>query len=206
MNCVVIGIAGGTASGKTTIAHKLYEGTNNFGSVSVLRMDDYYKSFDELSFEERSKINYDHPNSYDIELFTSHLKNLKKGKTINKPTYDFVNHRRDTIIEIIRPANVLIVEGIMLFAIPELLKFYDIKVFVDTPDDIRFIRRLQRDTIRRGRTVDNVVNQYLETVRPMHLQFVEPSKRYADIIIPEGGENTVAIDILITKIANILSK
>lgn len=205
MKCIVIGIAGGTASGKTTIAKKLLEGSINFGSVSIIRMDDYYKSFDSLTLEERSKVNYDHPNSYDIELFVEHLKKLKQGKLINKPTYDFINHRRDTIIEVVRPADVIIVEGIMLFAIPELLKFYDIKVFVDTPDDIRFIRRLQRDTVIRGRTVDSVVNQYLETVRPMHMQFVEPSKVHADLIIPEGGENLVAIDILISKIVNILS-
>lgn len=204
MNSIFIGIAGGTASGKTTVSKKLYEGTKDFGSVSILRMDDYYKSFDELPLEERKKINYDHPNSYDIKLFIDHLKKLKHGKNINKPLYDFINHQRQSIIEVVRPADVVIIEGIMLFAIPELLPFYDIKVFVDTPDDIRFIRRLERDITERGRTLESVISQYLNTVRPMHQQFVEPSKIHADLIVPEGGENKVALDVLITKINNIL--
>lgn len=205
MKNIFIGIAGGTASGKTTVSKKLHNGTKDFGSVSILRMDDYYKSFDELSLEERKKINYDHPNSYDVDLFIDHLKKLKAGQAINKPIYDFVNHKRSDEIEVIFPADVIIIEGIMLFAIPELLPFYDIKVFVDTPNDIRFIRRLQRDINERGRTLESVITQYLTTVRPMHMQFVEPSKIHADLIVPEGGENLVAMDVLITKITNILT-
>lgn len=205
MKNIFIGIAGGTASGKTTVSKKLHNGTKDLGSVSILRMDDYYKSFDELSLEERKKINYDHPNSYDVDLFIDHLKKLKAGQAINKPIYDFVNHKRSDEIEVIFPADVIIIEGIMLFAIPELLPFYDIKVFVDTPNDIRFIRRLQRDINERGRTLESVITQYLTTVRPMHMQFVEPSKIHADLIVPEGGENLVAMDVLITKIINILT-
>lgn len=205
MKQVLIAIAGGTASGKTTIAQKVYDSTKELGSVSILRMDDYYLKVDNMTLEERRKINYDHPNSYDTDLFLKHLKLLKQGIAINKPLYDFVNHNRSDVTEIINPSNVIIVEGIMLFAISELLDQYDIKVFVDTPDDIRFIRRLQRDTTTRGRSVESVIEQYVKTVRPMHLQFVEPSKKFADLIIPEGGFNSVAIDMLVTKICDILN-
>ena len=205
MKQVLIAIAGGTASGKTTIAQKVYDSTKELGSVSILRMDDYYLKVDNMTLEERRKINYDHPNSYDTDLFLKHLKLLKQGIAINKPLYDFVNHNRSDVTEMINPSNVIIVEGIMLFAISELLDQYDIKVFVDTPDDIRFIRRLQRDTTTRGRSVESVIEQYVKTVRPMHLQFVEPSKKFADLIIPEGGFNSVAIDMLVTKICDILN-
>lgn len=206
MNTTIIGIAGGTASGKTTVASRLFNETKKLGSVNVIRIDDYYKDQSSLSLEERRKTNFDHPNAYDFELLIEHLKMLKSGLSINKPIYDFTQSIRTKDTEIIDPCNVLIVEGIMAFAIPELREFYDIKIFVDTPDDIRFIRRLSRDVKKRERTMDSVINQYLETVRPMHHLFVEPSKVYADIIIPIGGKNEIAIDIIITKILDIFNK
>lgn len=204
MKTVIIGIAGGTASGKTTVANKICSESLKYGTVAMIKVDDYYKRNDHLSFEERKLINYDHPNAYDTELLISHLFDLQNKRAINKPIYDFVVHNRSDEYEYIAPANVVIVEGIMAFAIPELRAMYDIKIYVDTPDDVRFIRRLQRDINERGRSVDSIIHQYLETVRPMHEMFVEPSKRYADIIIPEGGENAVAIDILVSKTINIL--
>ncbi|MDD2258394.1 MAG: uridine kinase [Bacilli bacterium] len=206
MNCTIIGISGGTASGKTTVALNIKRESETYGSVAVIRLDDYYKKQDEIPLEERKKVNYDHPSAYDSNLLIKHLKDLKAGKEIQKPIYDFVNHTRAKESVIIKPSNIIIVEGIMIFAISKLLKMFDIKLFVDTPDDIRFIRRLLRDTNQRGRSVDSVINQYLTTVRPMHEQFVEPSKVFADVIIPEGGENLIAIDIIVSKILNILKK
>ena len=206
MKTTIIGIAGGTASGKTTLARKVYEASQNYGSVVMLRLDDYYKEVTNMTYEERTKINFDHPDSYDSALLVEHINALKNGQSIDCPTYDFVIHNRSNITKQINPANVIIVEGIMTFAIPELLKMFDIKIFVDTPDDIRLLRRLTRDIKERGRTIDSVVNQYLTTVRPMHLSFVEPSKRYADIIIPEGGQNNIAIDVIKTKIVNLLQE
>lgn len=206
MNTTIIGIAGGTASGKTTLSKNIYNLAEPLSSVALIRLDDYYKNYPNLSFEERKKINFDHPSAYDFELLIKHINMLKAGKSIPKPTYDFVAHNRSDIIERVEPANVIIVEGIMLFAIPELCKIFDIKIFVQTPDDIRFIRRLQRDISIRGRNVDSVINQYITTVRPMHIQFVEPSKQFADLIVPEGGENEVAIDMIFTKIKNLIQK
>ena len=206
MKTTIIGIAGGTASGKTTLARKVYEASQNYGSVVMLRLDDYYKEVTNMTYEERTKINFDHPDSYDSALLVEHINALKNGQSIDCPTYDFVIHNRSNITKQINPANVIIVEGIMTFAIPELLKMFDIKIFVDTPDDIRLLRRLTRDIKERGRTIDSVVNQYLTTVRPMHLSFVEPSKRYADIIIPEGGQNNIAIEVIKTKIVNLLQE
>jgi len=206
MNCTIIGIAGGTASGKTTLARKLYESTKKVGSVSILRFDDYYYKMDHLTYEERCKINYDHPDSFDVELLISHLQELKKGNPIDKPTYDYVVHNRAKETELIEPSNVIIVEGILIFAIPALREMFDVKIFVDTPDDIRLLRRLKRDVEDRGRTIESVSAQYLETVRPMHEAFVEPSKKYADLIIPEGGKNTIALDFIETKIIQLLNK
>ena len=185
---------------KTTIAKRLYDEALKNGSVSLLKIDDYYYNKDKIPLSNNGKRNYDHPDSYDSSLILEHLQNLKKGIAINKPLYDFVTQSRKTTTEKIYPSNVIIVEGIMAFAIDKLLNLYDIKIFVDTPDDIRFIRRLQRDMTIRGRILDSVVCQYLESVRPMHHAFVEPSKKYADIIIPEGGYNDVAFDILMSKI------
>lgn len=206
MKTTIIGVAGGTASGKTTLASKLYMESKKYGSVSVIRVDDYYKCLDHLSMDDRKKINFDHPNAYDVELLITHLNNLKNGISINKPTYDFTKHTRSSYVEVVNPCNVIIVEGIMAFAIPELRDMFDIKVFVDTPDDIRFIRRLKRDVEHRGRTMESVINQYLSVVKPMHQTFVEPSKIYADIIVPTGGENNsnIAIDILTLKIVDLL--
>ena len=200
----IIGIAGGTASGKTTIAKKLKKISEPYGKVSMLRLDDYYKDARDKSLEERRKINFDHPDSIDIELLIKHINALKEGKTIQKPIYDFVYSVRSEETETVEPSDVLLIEGIMVFVYPELLELFDMKIFVDTPDDIRFIRRLKRDIEDRGRTVQSVVNQYLTTVRPMHHTFVEPSKRHADIIVPEGGKNEVAIDVLSTKIRSVL--
>lgn len=206
MKTTLIGIAGGTASGKTTVAEKVFNATKPFGSVAVIKMDDYYKCLDNLSFEERCKQNFDHPNAIDTDLLIKHLKTLKKGEAIDRPTYDFSLHNRSSIVERIEPTNVVILEGIMTFAIPELRNMFDIKIFVDTPDDIRFIRRLQRDIEQRGRTYSSVINQYMETVRPMHLTFVEPSKHYADIIVPSAGNNDIAIDFIVTKIVDLINK
>lgn len=204
MKTTIIGIAGGTASGKTTLAKKVYEATQDYGSVVMIRLDDYYKKIEGKTYEERTLVNYDHPDSYDSKLLVEHLNDLKNSKSINRPTYDFVDHNRSSETVLINPANVIIVEGIMSFAIPELLEMFDIKIFVDTADDIRFIRRLKRDMKDRGRSAESVINQYLTTVRPMHLSFVEPSKRYADIIIPEGGKNDIAIDMIKIKVVNLL--
>ena len=207
MKTVIIGIAGGTASGKTTIAKKVYEESSKYGTVSMIKIDDYYKVLDHLTMEERTKVNYDHPDAYDISLLSEHLNLLKKGKSIEKPIYDFVIHNRSKDkIEIIEPANVVILEGILTLAIKEIRDLCDIKLFVDTPDDIRFIRRLVRDMELRGRDVQSVVEQYLNTVRPMHISFVETSKSFADLIIPEGGNNTIAIDFIVTKIVDIINK
>ena len=201
----IIGIAGGSASGKTTIAKKLYDATKLKGSVLYLKMDDYYKRFPDIPVNELGHKNFDHPESYDIELLTSDLNKLKNFKSINKPIYDFVISNRTDKTELIEPADVIIIDGIMTFAHPDIRKCLDIKIFVDTPDDIRFIRRLNRDMIDRGRTVESIVNQYLSSVRPMHHAFVEPSKKYADIIIPEGGQNSVAIDVITNQILSILN-
>lgn len=206
MKYTIIGIAGGTSSGKTTIAKILYEQALPIGSVVILRMDDYYKDNTSLSLEERRKINFDHPDAYDIDLLIEHLKELKKGHSIKKPIYDFVVSNRMQETETIQPGNVIIVEGILLFTIPKLRNLFDIKIYVETPDDIRFIRRLTRDIEKRGRSIESVVNQYLSTVRPMHETFVEPSKKYADLIIPEGGHNQVAIDVIVTKINQLLNE
>lgn len=206
MKTVIIGIAGGTASGKTTIAKKVYETTSKQGTVSLIKIDDYYKILDHLTFEERTRVNYDHPDAYDIELLTKHLQDLKNGITVKKPVYDFVVHNRSKeITETIEPSNIIIVEGILTLAIKEIRDMCDIKLYVDTPDDIRFIRRLSRDINERGRDVESIVLQYLTTVRPMHISFVERSKAYADLIIPEGGSNNVAIDFIITKILDIIN-
>lgn len=206
MKTTIIGIAGGTASGKTTIAKRLYEQAILTGSVSLIKIDDYYYNKDRIPLSENGKRNYDHPDSYDSKLLIEQLMTLKNNQAIDKPTYDFVTQARQLKTEHIEPTNIIIVEGIMAFAITKLRKMFDIKIFVDTPDDIRFIRRVKRDMEDRGRSLDSVVNQYLESVRPMHLAFVEPSKRFADIIIPEGGHNDVAFDILMSKINQLQRK
>ncbi len=204
MDIMVLGVAGGTGSGKTTLTKALKD---RFGDrISVISHDNYYKRQDDLSYEERYKTNYDHPNAFDTDLMIHHLQELKSGHSILCPTYDFSQHNRsDKMIEI-KPAPVILVEGILLFASPELCDLMDIKVFVDTDADVRILRRILRDVKKRGRSLDSVVTQYLTTVKPMHEQFVEPSKRRADLIIPTGGKNAVALEMLIHRLENHLAQ
>lgn len=203
MKSIIIGIAGGTASGKTTVARKIKESFKN-EIVTVLRHDDYYKDQSDLTMEERLLTNYDHPNSLDNALLYQHVKQLSQDQPIQKPTYDFTIHTRSHETELVVPTKIIILEGILILEDASLRELMDIKLYVDTDDDIRFIRRLLRDTKERGRTIDTVVSQYIQTVKPMHNQFVEPSKRYADLIIPEGGSNEVAIDLIVSKIKDII--
>lgn len=199
----IIGICGGSGSGKSTVTKKLIEliGKEN---VSVIEQDSYYKDQSNLAFEERVKTNYDHPLAFDNDLLFEHLEMLKEGKEIEKPIYDFSLHNRKKEKEIVYPKPIIILEGILIFNEVNLIDIMDIKVFVDTDADVRIIRRIKRDMQERGRSLDSVIDQYMSTVRPSHLQFVEPSKRYADIIIPEGGENEVAIDLLYQKIKSLV--
>ena len=202
---LIIGIAGGSASGKTTIAQRLYDQFEQTNSVVIIREDDYYKDQSHLTYEERVKTNYDHPLAFDHDLLKSQLKDLINGKTIIKPLYDFTVHNRSEKTETIEPKDVIILEGLFVLEDKELRDLLDIKVYVDTPYDIRFIRRMKRDIEERARKLDNIIDQWLTTVRVMHEQFIEPTKKYANIIVPEGGSNNVAIDLLITKIDSILS-
>ena len=199
MNTILLGIAGGTGSGKTTLANRLVD---SFGSdeVSILRHDNYYKRHNEMCYEERTKLNYDHPDAFDTELLCEHIRMLKAGKPIHMPLYDYSAHNRSDRTVLVHPAPVIVLEGILIFAEPSLCELMDIKVFVDTDADVRILRRIIRDVKERGRSLDSVINQYLTTVKPMHEQFVEPGKRRADIIIPEGGENKVALDMLIERV------
>jgi uridine kinase len=201
---VIIGIAGGTGSGKTTVAQAIYDRVGS-GRIEWISHDSYYRNFEGLSPEERHKINFDHPDSLETELLIRHLDVLAKGSSVEVPLYDFAAHTRRTDTQRVEPRRVVIVEGILVLAEPELRKRIDIKLFVDTPADIRFMRRLIRDIQTRGRTLDSVVHQYMTTVRPMHEEFVEPSKRYADLIIPEGGENQVALDAIISRVETLLA-
>ena len=201
---VIIGIAGGSASGKTSISAQLKEHFEHTNSVVIIRQDDYYKYQSEKTMEQRILTNYDHPFAFDDDLLISQLQKLLQREAIKKPVYDFVNHTRSQEVEVIEPSDVIVVEGLFVLENEDLRDLCDIKIFVDTDADIRFIRRLLRDVKERGRTVDSVVDQYLSTVRDMHNQFIEPSKRYADIIIPEGGNNMVAIDLLMTKISSVI--
>ncbi len=201
---VIIGIAGGSASGKSSIAKILEDTFKSTNSVSIIRQDDYYKDQSDMPFSERVKTNYDHPLAFDNDLFVCQLKDLIEGKAIEKPTYDYVNHTRSAVTEIVNPSDVIILDGLFVLENEDIRNLLSIKIFVDTDADVRFIRRLNRDVKERGRTLENVCNQYMSTVRVMHEAFVEPSKKFADIIIPEGSHNTVAIDLLITKIASII--
>jgi len=201
---VLIGIAGGSASGKTLISKRIYQKFSDRHSIVTLKQDDYYKDQSHLEMSERVKTNYDHPFAFDNDLLLVQLDELLAGHNIQKPTYDFVHHTRSDIVEEVKAAHVILLEGLFVLENEEIRKRLDIKIFVDTAADIRFIRRLVRDVKERGRTLDSVVEQYTTTVRIMHDLFVEPSKRYADIIIPEGGKNEVAIDLLTTKIGSII--
>ena len=200
---IVIGIAGGSGSGKTTVAHVVLEKVGE-QKIAFLAHDAYYKDLNDLPIVQRTKINFDHPHSLDTALIIEHVQTLKNWQPIQLPIYDFKTHTRTSQSIPIDPQAVIIVEGILIFAEPELRKLFDVKIFVDTDPDIRFIRRLERDISERGRTTQSVIKQYTETVRPMHLKFVEPSKRYADVIIPEGGYNTVALDMVIARIESLL--
>ncbi len=198
MDTMVIGIAGGTGSGKTTLTRRLKE---RFGeNVSVLYHDNYYKQHDEMPYEERCKLNYDHPNAFDTELMIRDLEALRRGETIYCPVYDYTIHNRGTERLEVRPTKVILVEGILIFENKALRDLMDIKIFVDTDADVRILRRILRDVEERGRSLDSVVEQYLTTVKPMHEQFVEPSKRCADIIVLEGGHNLVALDMIMDRI------
>ncbi len=202
---MIIGICGGTGSGKTTVANRILESVST-DDVVFLQQDSYYRNLDQLPRDYRQQVNFDHPDALDNDLFVAHVRALKAGRAVDLPVYDFKHDRRLPETQRIEPKLIIIVEGILIFAEPRLLEELDIKVFVDTPDDIRFIRRLRRDVAERGRTVDSVIEQYLATVRPMHTQFVEPSKRVADVIIPEGGHNMVSIDLLSGKIRERLAR
>lgn len=197
---MIIGIAGGTGSGKTTLTNRLKE---RFGDdVTVIYHDNYYKRHDEMTYEERCLLNYDHPDAFDTDLMIEHIRALKEGKSIECPVYDFTVHNRSDKTLLIKPTKVIIVEGILIFQNTYLREQMDIKIFVDTDADVRILRRILRDVKERGRSLESVVNQYLTTVKPMHEQFVEPSKRAADLIVLEGGQNLVALDILIQRVHN----
>ncbi len=195
---MILGIAGGTGSGKTTITRKLIQRFG--GDVSVIHHDNYYKAHHDMPYEERAKLNYDHPDSFDTELLVEALKELKKGHTVTCPVYDYTIHDRTDKTVTVKPTRVIIVEGILIFESRELCEQMDIKIFVDTDADVRILRRIVRDVRDRGRSLESVINQYLKTVKPMHEQFVEPSKRRADIIIPEGGQNKVALEMVVERV------
>jgi len=192
---MIIGICGGTGSGKTTVANRILESVSK-DEVIFLQQDSYYRDLDEMPLDYRRQKNFDHPDAIDNDLLVEHLRALKRGEAVELPLYDFRTHTRQQETLHMEPRPIIIIEGILIFAEQRLLDEMDIKVYVDTPDDIRFIRRLRRDIAERGRTVESVIEQYVATVRPMHMQFVEPSKRYADVIIPEGGHNLVSIGLI----------
>ena len=195
---IVIGIAGGTGSGKTTITRKIVQHFG--GEVSVIYHDNYYKAHHNMSYTERTKLNYDHPDAFDTELLIEDLKKLRRGVAVQCPTYDYTVHDRSDRTVTVKPSKVIVVEGILIFQSIELCKLMDIKIYVDTDADVRILRRIVRDVRDRGRSLESVVNQYLTTVKPMHEQFVEPSKRKADIIIPEGGHNQVALEMVLERL------
>ncbi len=194
----MIGVVGGSGSGKTTVARAILEAA---GVAAVLvDQDSYYADLGHLSLAERREVNFDHPDALDNALLIDHLRALVAGRSIEKPQYDFTRHTRTTATVRVDPAPVILVDGILLFVEPQLRELFDVKIFVDVADDIRFIRRLRRDIEQRGRELDDVIQQYLTTVRPMHLEFVEPSKRYADVIIPEGGYNRIGVEMVIARV------
>jgi len=200
---LVIGICGGTGSGKTTVTQRIIS-TLSHESVLVLQQDHYYRNLPHLPLDVRARQNFDHPDSLDTPLLVEHVRQLREGRAIERPTYDFARHEREARTLRLEPRPAIIVEGILVFESKPLRELMDIKIFVDTDADLRFIRRLGRDIRERGRTVESVVEQYLATVRPMHMEFIEPSKRYADVIIPEGGYNEVGIDLVIQKIRSLV--
>jgi uridine kinase len=200
---LVIGIAGGSGSGKTTVAQKILQRVGP-DRIAFLQHDSYYKDLSGLPPTQRAEINFDHPNSLETDLLIQHIASLRDGKPVEVPIYDFSTHSRTDRTFTVQSRRVILVEGILIFTEPTLRDIFDVKIFVDTDPDLRFIRRLERDLAERGRTTESVIKQYLSTVRPMHLEFVEPSKRYADIIIPEGGHNTAALDMVVARIEALL--
>jgi uridine kinase len=205
MKPLLIGIAGGSGSGKSTVARKLADALRE-ASVVFLDMDAYYRNLTHLTLEERRVVNWDHPDAFDLDLLAEHLDALANGRAIRKPIYDFVTHTRRPECEIIEPADVIVIDGILLFAEARVRDLCDVKVFVDADADIRVLRRIRRDMRDRGRPLEEIIDQYLSTVQPMHLQFVEPSKRYADVIVPRGGRNAVAIEMIVAKIQGRLGR
>ena len=205
MKPLIIGIAGGTGSGKSTVARKVADAIDA-SPVAFLDMDAYYNDYSHLSIDERRKVNWDHPDSFDWDLLVAQIGKLAAGQPIQKPEYDFVNHLRRKETVPVAAANVVVIDGILLLADPRTRALCDVKVFVDTDADIRLIRRLRRDILERGRPLDEILDQYLTTVQPMHLEFVEPSKRYADVIVPRGGHNEVAIEMIVAKIRHRLPR
>ena len=200
---LVIGICGGTGSGKTTVANVILQRVGA-QRLAFLPHDAYYRDQKSLPLAQRATINYDHPDSLETDLLVKHINQLKRGQAVEMPIYDFTTHSRTNQTVHVEPRQVILVEGILIFYEAALRELFDVKIYVDTDPDIRFIRRLQRDIVERGRTTESVIQQYLTTVRPMHMEFVEPSKRYADVIIPEGGMNTVALDMVIARIESLL--
>jgi uridine kinase len=205
MKPTFIGVAGGTGSGKTTVAEIIRK---NLGDekTAIISMDSYYRDFPNLTLEERKKINYDHPSVFDVKLLEKHLKELNKEKPIQIPIYSFDRYERTGKFDTVQPKPIIIVEGILLFYYDNIRSYFKIKIFVDTDPDVRIIRRIKRDVQERGRTLESVIEQYLNTVRPMHIQFVEPTKQFSDIIVPRGGKNEIAMDIIIAKIKTFLKE
>jgi uridine kinase len=201
----VIGVAGGTASGKTTVSRRIWEAVGR-ERIAYMQHDNYYKDQSHLTPQERALTNYDHPDSLESSLMVRHLRELRAGRPVDIPVYDFSVHNRSKETLRVSPAKVVLVEGILIFVEPALLDLMDMRIFVDTDADIRFIRRLRRDMVERGRNLDSVVQQYLATVRPMHMEFVEPSKRYADVIVPQGGDNRVAMEMIVSRIQALLNE
>ena len=205
MEVTVIGVAGGTGSGKSTLVKRLQEAFHS-EDVATLCHDFYYKAHPELTYEERTQLNYDHPQAFDTDMLVEHIRTLKNNAAIHRPVYSFVDHNRTDETVMVKPSKVIIIDGILIFENKELRDLMDIKVFVDTDADLRLARRILRDVRDRGRSMESVINQYTQTVKPMHEEFVEPSKRYADVIIPEGGFNSVAVQMLIQNIRSIVEK
>ena len=205
MKPIIIGVAGGTGSGKTTVSQEILRRVGA-ERIVFIQHDSYYRDRSHLSLEERVRLNYDHPDSLESEFLVSHLQQLQAGQPVEIPVYDFTTHTRTEETRCVEPKWVILVEGILIFDEPALREMFDVKIWVDTDADVRFIRRLRRDITERGRTVESVIEQYEETVRPMHLEFAEPSKRYADVIIPEGGFNTVALDMVVARILEMLGE
>jgi uridine kinase len=205
MRPIIIGVAGGTGSGKTTVAFAILEKVG-WNRIALIQHDSYYYDASNLPFEERARLNFDHPDALETPLLVEHVKLLRAGQPVQIPMYDFRTHTRLAETRLVNPEPVILVEGILIFAEPALRDLFDVKIFVDADADIRFMRRLERDLKERGRSLDSVIEQYMTTVRPMHLEFVEPSKRYAHVIIPEGGHNTVALDMVVARVQALLGR